>query len=123
MNSTAIGYTVEVNAMRMRAYHGVMEQERTVGNTFEVTVHLMLPAEVDFAVDDLALTVNYAQVCDVIREVMAVPSALLEHVCHRMRRKLLEAFPQVSGGMIRLAKLAPPISGLQVDSVAVTLTF
>ena len=35
--------TIEVNALRVYAHHGVMPQERAVGNEFEVTVHVKYP--------------------------------------------------------------------------------
>lgn len=113
--------TVEVNRMRVRARHGVMEQERIVGNDFEVTVRLRYPAAGAVATDDLSSTLNYAKVCATVNRVMQEPSALLERVCGRMRDALLGEFPLIEGGLIRVAKLAPPISGVQAESVAVVL--
>ncbi len=116
-------FTIEVNDMRLYANHGVMQQERIVGNEFNVTVHLVLESGTDFRTDDLESTVNYAAVCEIIRRVMASPADLLETVCQRLAAALSDEFPQVVSGMVRVAKLTPPISGVQVSSVAVKMTF
>jgi len=113
--------TIEINALRIRAFHGVMPQEAVVGNDFEVTVHVRYPAGSGVDRDDLAGTLNYAEACTLIREVMAKRSMLLEHVCGRLQKALLERFPLITGGMVRVAKLTPPVSGVQLESVAVSL--
>ncbi len=35
--------TIEVNGLRLFARHGVYEEERVNGNTFELSVHLVYP--------------------------------------------------------------------------------
>ncbi|MEZ3466670.1 dihydroneopterin aldolase [Muribaculum intestinale] len=112
--------TVEVNGLRLFARHGVGEQERKVGNLFEVTVHLRYPADGAIADDRLEDTLNYAEAVAVVREVMTVPSQLLEHVAGRLRTALTRRFPLIAGGMIRVAKLVPPFAA-DIDSVAVVL--
>ncbi len=113
--------TIEINSLRCHSFHGVMAQERKVGNMFEVTVHLRYPADdaVDF--DRLDGTINYAEVCGVIQEVMSQPSDLLEHVCGRLRRHIIDRWPRIEGGRIRITKPAPPIPGVCIESVAVNL--
>lgn len=113
--------TVEVSRLRLYCYHGVMAQERKVGNEFEVSLRLDYPAHDAVDNDNLDATLNYAEVCDEVKDVMSQPSALLEHVAGRMKRRLLDRFPKISGGWIRIAKLAPPIPNVQLDSVAVEL--
>ena len=113
--------TVEINGLRCYARHGVLEQERIVGNEFEVTVHLHLNECGAVDSDDLSATVNYAEVCTLIRDVMNKPSQLLEHVCGRLRDAIRNGYPMVSGGMGRVAKLKPPIPAVQMQSVAIAL--
>lgn len=115
--------TIEINGLRCYACHGVMEQERIVGNEFEVSVRLVYPAIDAVRDDDLARTVNYAEACDVIKHVMASPSALLENVCGRLKAALMARFPLVESGCVRVAKLCPPIPNVQLDSVAVELSW
>lgn len=114
----AIGI-VEINNMRIRAFHGVMEQERISGNLFEVTVHLRYSMDNAMATDNVTSALNYAEVVDIVKNVMKQPSNLLEHVVSRLRVALIQRFPVIQGGTIRVAKLTPPIS-CEVDSVAVS---
>ena len=107
--------TIEINGLRLMARHGVMAQERAVGNIFEVSVHLRYPIAVAMEHDTLGDTVNYAEVVEIIREVMSVPSLLLENVVWRIREAILLRYPAIEGGMIRLAKLTPPIPAEMKD--------
>ena len=86
-------FTIELEKMRFYARHGVFPQERAVGNWFEVSVSLTYEADADMAPDDnLAGTINYARVAEIVTHEMAIPSQLLETVALRIRRPLLDAF-------------------------------
>lgn len=112
--------TVEINGLRVFARHGVLAQERQVGNLFEVTAHLVYPMERAMQHDDLDGTLNYAEAVEVIRDVMSTPSALLENVAMRIHAALTARFPLIEGGCIRVAKITPPIAA-ELDSVAVKI--
>ncbi len=112
--------TIEINNLKIRARHGVLMQERSVGNDFTVTVHLRYPAEAAIANDDVSDTLNYADAVEIIKDEMATPSTLLEHVAGRIRQSLLDQFPKIEGGLVRVAKLKPPIPA-QMDDVAVKI--
>ncbi len=106
---------VEINGLRLFARHGVGEQERVVGNLFEVSAELRYPFERTLTDDDIEGTLNYAIAVDVIKNVMDEPSLTLEHVAGRMKTALLHRFPLISGGMIRISKITPPISAELAD--------
>ncbi len=101
--------TVSLTNMRFYAYHGVAEQERTVGNWFSVSVKLSYPFQQAMESDDVAATINYAEVYEVVKCEMQQPSRLLEHVAGRIYRALMEAFPAITGGVLSVSKLNPPI--------------
>ncbi|MDE6078538.1 MAG: dihydroneopterin aldolase [Duncaniella sp.] len=111
---------IEVNGLRLFARHGVMEQERVVGNTFEVSVALRYPIDEAMRTDRVEATLNYAEAVDVIKEVMAVPSQLLEHVAGRLLDALTSRWPAIEGGCITVRKLTPPIPA-QLRDVAVKI--
>lgn len=106
----------------MQAFHGVLSQERLVGNIFEVSLFLDYDMEAAAGTDDVAHALNYAEVCAVAREVMNEPSALLENVALRLRDALRLRFPAILSGSVKIAKLTPPM-GMQLASCAVTLKF
>ena len=100
---------IYLDEMRFYAYHGVMEQERLVGG--EYCVSLAVEADLTEAVrtDDVADTVNYAALYEVVKSEMAVPSKLLEHVAGRIGRRALDMFERITTLTIRVTKLNPPM--------------
>ncbi len=75
---------IELKGMTFFAYHGAMEQERKVGNSFVVDLHLFLDLTPAATSDNLEDTVNYASVYELVKEEMAIPSNLLEHAAGRI---------------------------------------
>lgn len=113
------GY-VEIEKLRLYGHHGVMAQERTVGNMFEVTAGLWYDMRQAAVTDDVAFALDYSRVVSVIERVMEKPSALLENVALRMKEALEMEFPLVLGGSVRIAKITPPVAA-RMASASVTL--
>lgn len=94
--------------MKTYAQHGVLDQERMVGANFYTTVI----AETDHMdavwTDELQDTVSYADIVEVVRQEMATPSRLLEHVTGRIARRLLNDFPTLNHVTVRVIKENPP---------------
>ena len=112
--------TIEINKLRIYAYHGVDKQERLIGNDYEVSIKLTYPISNAMKSDDLIQTLNYAEVIKITKDVMSTPSCILENVVERMRISLTSAFPLITHGKITVAKLSPPITGIQIESVAIS---
>ena len=70
--------------------------------------------------DEVADTVNYAEVHQVIMAEMAVPSKLLEHVGGRIIEKLFQQFPALEEIELHLSKRNPPM-GADVESAGIEL--
>ncbi len=115
------GY-ITLDRMQFYAHHGAFEQERLVGNDFEVSLRIEYPLDRAAESDNLADTLNYAEVYDIVAAEMAVPSQLLEHVAGRIARSLRSRYPLIGSGTVTVAKLTPPFK-CQMASVAVTLEF
>lgn len=64
---------------------------------------------------------SYADIAAIIGEEMAVPSDLIEHVAARIRAAIIGRFPAVTGGSVTVAKIKPPIPGVQLGSASVSL--
>lgn len=103
--------TIELKEMRFYACHGVMPQERKVGNHFVVDLSLTAPLERAVASDELDDTINYAAVYAVVKEQMEIPSRLIEHAAGRILAALKEAFPELTAVDLKLSKLNPPFGG------------
>lgn len=115
-------FVIALRGVRFFARHGVMAQEKTVGNEFMVDLSVRVPVSDGARRDELEGTVSYADVYEVLSDVMNVPSATLEHVCLRIAAAIRNRFPGVRGGEVAVTKVAPPISGFS-GSASVSYTF
>ena len=91
--------------VRVHACHGVLPQERLTGGDFIVNLKVKCSIRRALQTDDVADTLNYAELNRIIEREMQMPSCLLEHVA----------------GRIRLAKCNPPM-GADLDEAAVELS-
>lgn len=110
-----------LNNMHFFACHGVLPQEAVVGNEFVVSLTLGVDVSRAMQTDDVADTVNYAEVYQAVKAEMHQRSQLLEHVAARIAHRLLHDFPQIHSVDIVVEKLNPPIPGAQIHSSAVHL--
>ncbi|MBQ2917786.1 MAG: dihydroneopterin aldolase [Bacteroidales bacterium] len=104
--------TIELEGMEFKAYHGCLEREKVVGNDFVVDFRGEMDMSAAAESDDLRDAVNYAEIYEVIKEEMAKPSDLLEHVTGRIVKALEEKFPQFTSFSVRVSKKRPPVSGV-----------
>ena len=110
--------------MRFFARHGVCEQERQVGNWFEVNLTISADFSRACYSDNISDTINYAEVYQLISEEMQQPSNLLEHVAGRIMDVLQSRFPTITKIELKLSKLHPPIHGeIEKASVLVIRKF
>lgn len=100
--------TVALHDVRLYAHHGVLPQEQTVGGWYVVDVEVEFPVGRAMKTDDVADTLDYAVLLDLVRKEMEVPSRLLEHVAGRIADAVEERFPQATRLAVRLTKENPP---------------
>lgn len=104
--------------MRFHAFHGVLPQEGIVGNDYLVNLVLDYDFSSAMKTDDLQGTLNYAEVYQKVREEMAVPSKLLEHVAGRIVHRLFSDFPEIQKLQLSITKVNPPM-GADSDGAGV----
>ncbi|WKZ65581.1 MAG: dihydroneopterin aldolase [Flavobacteriales bacterium] len=102
---------IEVNGIRVFAFHGCLAEEARIGGHFRVDV----TAQGDFsdaeACDDLRRTVDYGRVTAIVREQMTVRSRLIEHAARRILEALRREWPGPVRWRVRLVKERPPVHG------------
>ncbi len=113
--------TITIDKLRLHCNHGVLEQERVVGNEFDVTVAFSYDATKAVMSDNIFSAISYAEVITVITRTMQTPSSLLEHVAGRVIDALATAFPSILSITVSITKIAPPIP-VQMRGVTVTLS-
>lgn len=104
--------------VRFHAFHGVLPQEGIVGNDYLVNLVLDYDFSSAMQTDELQGTLNYAEVYQKVREEMAVPSKLLEHVAGRIAHRLFSNFPEIQKLQLSITKVNPPM-GADSDGAGV----
>ena len=104
--------------VRFHAFHGVLPQERIVGNDYLVNLVLDYDFSSAIQTDELQGTLNYAEVYQKVREEMVVPSKLLEHVAGRIAHRLFSDFPEIQKLQLSITKVNPPM-GADSDGAGV----
>lgn len=106
-------FEIRLNDVLLYARHGVLPQERDLGNQYKINVRVRIPAaDFDESADDIDSTISYADLYDMLSDVMSRPCALLESVAVRFAKKVRESWPQIKGGEIEIVKAVPPINGM-----------
>jgi dihydroneopterin aldolase len=101
--------SIFINDLRLYAYHGVLPQERRVGGWFVVSLRVHYNITRAMETDEVADTLNYADLYGVVKAEMAVPSQLLEHVAGRIAKAVFGRFPRVLALDLSVTKENPPM--------------
>jgi len=108
---TIVAGKISLDDMRFYAYHGVMEQERRVGGEYSVSLTVEADLTNAARTDDVADTINYAELYELVKREMAMPSKLLEHVAARIGQRAIEADERITAVTVKVTKLNPPMGG------------
>jgi len=112
--------SIFIRRLRLYAYHGVMPQERKVGGWFIVSLRVHYNIARAMESDNVDDTLSYADLCELVKNEMAVPSQLLEHVVGRIAKHVFERFPEALAIDVELTKENPPM-GVNCDGAGVEL--
>jgi len=112
--------TVLVENIRVYAYHGCLSQETQIGSDYLVNVSVKANLSKASTSDNLEDTVDYVHINYILKEEMATPSKLLEHVAKRINQRIFEELPSVKNSKVAVSKINPPING-DVEKVTVVL--
>ena len=103
--------TIVIKDIQLKAFHGVLPQERTVGGDFVVNVRVDYPFTPSMQTDRVEHTLDYAALYRLVCREMAVPSQLLEHVAGRILRAIRTNFPEAGRVELSVVKCNPPMGG------------
>ena len=111
--------TIELQNIRLQAYHGIYEGEQKTGSPYEVNVKVAYD-EGDTRFDDLKNTINYVEIFDIVKKRMHIPTPLLEQVAESIIRKIRHQYAFTREVTITIYKLEAPIENFQ-GKIGVTL--
>ncbi|WP_027405522.1 dihydroneopterin aldolase [Anaerovibrio sp. RM50] len=108
--------SIYLEGMEFFGRHGVLPEEQRLGQRFIVDLAMELDLHEAGITDDLAATVNYAEVFAKVKEIVeGVPFKLLEYLADRIAKAVFEGFPLVDGLEITIHKPGAPIPGVFKD--------
>jgi len=112
---------VFVSGLALHAYHGVMQHEAKVGQTFRLDLVLDIDLAAASRSDKLAHTVGYDQVVEVASAAFCARRyRLVEAAAGAVAEAVLDRFHQVTGVRVTVHKPHAPIAATFAD-VGVTI--
>ena len=100
--------------VRFHAFHGVLPQEKEVGQDFRVSIRCAMDMSSAMNHDMLEVALDYGVLYQLVKQEMDIPSQLVEHVAGRIGKTVFDHFQQVTAVDITITKLNPPLGA---DSV------
>ena len=109
---------IKLKNIRTYSYHGCLIEEGKIGSDYSVNLEVKTDLRTSALSDNLEDTVDYVLLNRIVEEEMAVRSNLLEHVAHRIIKRIFDEVAAISRITLAVSKLNPPIGG---DVEAVTI--
>jgi len=95
--------------LRLHGHHGVTDAEQADGGPYAVDVEVRLDLAPAGRSDDLADTLDYGEICQVVEQVnRGARFRLLEAFAERIAQSVL-AMPGAQEVVVRVRKLSPPL--------------
>jgi dihydroneopterin aldolase len=113
-------HTVEVNGIKIYAFHGCLPEEAKIGNNYIVDdsdTTDVTNATVSDAIKD---TVDYASINSIVVKEMKVRSKLIEHVGQRIVDRIKSELENITHLRVKVTNISPPVGG-GVDNVAIII--
>jgi 7,8-dihydroneopterin aldolase/epimerase/oxygenase len=112
---------INVEGIRVYAYHGCLEEEGRIGSPYIVDVRMEADLKIAEKSDNLTDTIDYVKVYEIVKTQMAIRSKLIEHVGRRIFDELKKEFSSLEKAEVKVTKINPPMNGA-VDKVSVTIS-
>ena len=104
---------IHLNNMAFYGYHGLLQEETTLGQKFFVDIELFLDLKEAGQNDDLTKSVSYADVYNTVKNIAeGEPFKLLEAFSEALSNTILEKYPLVDGLNIKIRKPEAPVPGI-----------
>ena len=113
---------IRLNNMQFRGHHGCLKSERRDGNWFRVDFAYDYDMRKAIRTDALDDAIDYGGIYDLIKEEMAQPANLLEHLAGRILNAIIDRFPRIEWAELTVTKFNPPLDG-KVESTSATVTY
>ena len=101
---------IEIKGLTFSACHGVLAEEKVNPQPFAFDIKLSFNADGACASDDVNYTVNYANVCERVKNICLNNSFnLIERLAEALLRDIMDAFPAVTAAQVTVHKPNAPV--------------
>jgi dihydroneopterin aldolase len=108
--------SIRINGIKGFGYHGVFPEETKNGQDFLVDVELILDLEKASKSDDLADTVDYGAICDlVVASITGTPYKLIEKLAGVIADEILATESLVEIALVTVHKPSAPVNAVTSD--------
>lgn len=98
-----------LHRMEYYGYHGVFEEERKLGQRFYIDLELELDLQGAGQNDDLNQTVNYAEVHELVKNIVEIKSfKLIEALAEYIASSVLDTYTVINAVTVKVTKPHPP---------------
>ncbi|KAI3944111.1 hypothetical protein MKW92_037313 [Papaver armeniacum] len=115
------GDKLMLRGLKFHGYHGVLPEEKTLGQKFVVDMDAWADLREAGKSDNLDHSVSYAELYNIVKDVVEGPGHnLLESVAHLIATKTLTTYSQISTVRLKLGKPHVSVQG-PVDYLGVEI--
>lgn len=110
-----------IRNLQLFANHGVFQEEKTLGQLFEISLEIDIDLKTAGKSDDLAMSVNYGLVCKKTRDIFTEKTYdLIETAASHIAQELLAEYKTFKGVKVFLKKPWAPIM-MNLDTVEIMI--
>lgn len=114
--------SITIDELKIYATHGVLAFEKEDGQFFYLSARIHLPLYAAAENDNLALSVNYAEICSHITDFTRSHCFdLIETLCEKIIDELMQSYPVFREITLTVKKPSAPI-GLPLKTAAISMT-
>jgi dihydroneopterin aldolase len=113
--------SININGLQSHAYHGLIEEERRLGQKFVLDLKANLRETPTHRDDELIASVRYDTIVEeTLNLTQSSQFQTLEALAEQIARGLLGRFAQIESVLVKVAKFSPPIPSA-VEQVGVEI--
>lgn len=103
---------IGLEGMIFHSKHGVFPEEEVLGARYEVDVFITTSILKSGISDQLADTIDYSKIYQLIKKRMQERYKLLESLAYQLAHEILSSDNRIQKVKIKISKLHPPLGGL-----------
>ena len=99
---------IYLNEVVFFGYHGLYADEKKLGNTYKVDVHIDFTPKVSI-INQIDQTIDYVHVYALVKKRMEIPTSLLETLVANIAEDILTEQPIADKVFVKITKVIMPI--------------